>query len=82
MFLHEVLSVVIGRVGSAGCCLPNGKTYHSGRISPNFSLYHSMYSVKTGTRKVLSSVGGSERARTRPPRYDKPLRSIQFGDKA
>jgi hypothetical protein len=33
-------AVVARRVGSVGCGLPNGNTYHSGLVSPNLSKYH------------------------------------------
>ena len=37
---QTVLKLVAGLVGSVGCGFPNGNTYHSGRVSPNFSRYH------------------------------------------
>ena len=35
-FRQAVLNVVMGRDGSLGRGFPKGKTYHSGRVSPNF----------------------------------------------
>ena len=40
-FCQAVFRVVTGRVGSFGRGFPKGNTYHSGRISPKRSVYHS-----------------------------------------
>ena len=55
-FFQAVLNVVTGRVGSLGRGLPNGKTYHSGRVSPNFSRYQTAYSLNTGSREEFSGM--------------------------
>src|SRR5580700_6789726 len=43
--LHDVFKVTMGRVGSLGRGLPNGNTYHSGRIVPKRLVYHFAYST-------------------------------------
>src|ERR1700691_960735 len=50
---QAVLRVVTGRVGSLGVGLPKGNRYHWGCGFPNFSRYHSAYSVMHSAKAVL-----------------------------
>src|ERR1035438_142027 len=53
-FVQAVRNVVTGRVGSFGCPLPAGKTYHSGRQCPNRRVYQAACASRA-TRTVAFS---------------------------
>src|SRR5688572_6018007 len=53
---QAVLNVVAGLVGSVGWGLPKGKTYHSGRVSPNLSRYQRACSTKAALRSEFIGI--------------------------
>src|SRR5512147_224091 len=55
-FVHAVFSEVTGRVGSFGCPLPAGKTYHSGLPSPNRPMYHAACASRAIMTVSLSGI--------------------------
>src|ERR1700756_2124845 len=55
-FVHAVLNVVTGRVGSFGCPLPAGKTYHSGLHSPNRWVYQAACASRATRTVSLSGI--------------------------